>query len=478
MKRFLLLIAVLFFLILWVGCGQTFRPIIIPNPPQFPNPAASHSVISINDNGVVVDGSAMDIDVSGDSIVGIVTMGLRPVHAVMATSNLMLVANQSVPGAGSDSVTKVTFFGTVISSTSTVTLPAGSAPNFVASAPGDTKAYISLPGESAVGILTESDNNVTPITVGTNPVAIAVTPDTTKLYVANFGSKSISAFNTVDRSTRTICDSSNTCPPAMSAPPIWLSARTDSQRVYVLESNGTLGYITISTTAGPDIFRETGISVPTAAIMWYDVILNRLYIPGQTGGGPGVAIVDVSQSMPNLLASVAIPAVTAGSRQQSDPCSRTTQPGGNSLIVTNATSLPDGSRAYVGSYYIDSADNVCPQVTVINTKTNSISTATAVPGFPDATNPTLDSGMYYVPVCANTRDLVGATGNGFRLSMAAGGDSSRVYLASCDGGNVNIIYTDNDTYAENAPAPASARPPLQGTSQNPPQNPLFLIAGP
>jgi hypothetical protein len=61
--------------------------------------------------------------------------------------------------------------------------------------------------------------------------------------------------------------------------------------------------------------------------------------------------------------------------------------------------------------------------------------------------------------------------------MAAGGDSTRVYLASCDAGNVNIIRTSDDTYLLNLPEPASARPPING-NQPPPQSPVFLIAGP
>ena len=54
MKRFLWLGFVLFLYVICTGCGETFRPIIIPNPPQFPNPAAAHTVLSINDNGTVV----------------------------------------------------------------------------------------------------------------------------------------------------------------------------------------------------------------------------------------------------------------------------------------------------------------------------------------------------------------------------------------------------------------------------------------
>jgi hypothetical protein len=61
--------------------------------------------------------------------------------------------------------------------------------------------------------------------------------------------------------------------------------------------------------------------------------------------------------------------------------------------------------------------------------------------------------------------------------MAAGGDSSRVYLASCDAGNVNVVDTSTDTYLLNLKAPGSSRPPING-NQPPPQNPVWLIAGP
>ena len=74
--------------------------------------------------------------------------------------------------------------------------------------------------------------------------------------------------------------------------------------------------------------------------------------------------------------------------------------------------------------------------------------------------------------------MIGPTGSGFRWNMAAAGDSSRAYLSSCDGGNVSIIYTWTDTYAENAYAPSSARSPIPPSTQNPPQNPVFMLAGP
>ena len=111
-----------------------------------------------------------------------------------------------------------------------------------------------------------------------------------------------------------------------------------------------------------------------------------------------------------------------------------------------------------GRFYEDDATppNLCPQVTVINTSSNTVRANIAVPGFPN-----------YDTFCSTTR---------FRFTMAAGGDSSRIYLASCDAGNVNIIRTSDDTYLLNLSAPPSARPPVG--NQPPPQNPVFLIAGP
>ncbi len=541
MKRFLWLGFVLFLSVICTGCGETFRPIIIPNPPTFPNPKAAHSVVAINDNGTVVQGSAMVIDVSGDTDVSVANVGLAPVHAVQQSANAILVANHSVTGALADSITKLNFGSTTISSTSTISLPPNSAPNFVATTES-SQAYVSLPDYvdpttntvvPSVAVINTTGNNLVatiPLSnnTGANPVAVAETPDAQKLYVANQGLGTVSGFNTVDRSPRNISGS-------LTSPPIWLSARSDSQAVYVLEQNGTLAWLDTSSTAGPDTLTETTnpmISVPGATTMTYDPNLIRLYI----AGGQQMEIVDVSQSPPQPLAVIAIPQFTL---LNLPPVAAT---------ATAAAALPDGSRAYVASYatlpsqlnissvsgdgttgtyaytltagcplnpgvtvtvtgtgtgfdgtFIVSAivsgttacpgtcfqapntttlastsvsasgtgSNIFPQVTAVWATSNTIKTTAAVPGFPDAT---VSGSPYYVPVCAATR---------FRFNLAAGGDSSRAYLSSCDGGNVNIIDTSSDTYIENLPAPvSSSRPPIPPNPLNPPQNPVFLFAGP
>jgi hypothetical protein len=543
MKRFLWLGFVLFLYVMCAACGETFRPIIIPNPPTFPNPAAAHTVVSINDNGTVVPGSAMVIDVSGNTDVSVADVGLAPVYAVQQSASGILVVNHSVTGAAADSLTRLNFSGTAIGTTTTISLPPNSGPNFVAVAPSATTAYVTLPNYAppSVGVVsTLSGAMVNTITVGNNPDAIGVTPDNSKLYVANQGSSSISAFNTLDRSPRTINGSFNA--------PLWLIARSDSQRLYVLNGttgspqDGVVSTIDTTSTAGPDNVIDASVSAPGAAYMLYDGNLNRLYIPG----GSQLTILDVSQSTPVVLAGgpIAIPPVLPSARTQGDVCS-TFSPG--AVTAAAVAALPDGSRAYVGSYaefqvnvtitgaaltssgastttynytlspgtpdllpgmvitisnvdstglnpsnnppsdfdgtftilsagggafavtnaptdnYISggtgAAPNMCPQVTVIDTTSNTIETPSiAIPGFPA-----------YDSFCSTTR---------FRFMMAAGGDSSRAYLSSCDGGNVNIIDTSSETYILNLAAPVSSRPPIPPNPQNPPQNPVFLIAGP
>jgi len=547
MKRFLWLFVIVVLFLICTGCGDTFRPVIIPNPPKFPDPRASHSIVAISDNNTDPSqsppqsdrGSIMSVDVSGDTVVGVADVGLAPVHAVQQTASQVLVVNHSVTGAIGDSLTKVTFFGTQISGTpTTISLPPNSAPNFVASTESGT-AYVTLPNYfdpnlkqivPSVAVVNTSASTVVTLPVQDNPVAVAETPDTRKLYVANQGSGTISNFNTSDRTAR------NPSPIALSSPPLWITSRSDSQRVFVLESNGTLAVLDTTSTAGPDTVIETSISVPGALSMIYDGHLNRLYIPG----GSQLSIVDVAQSVPQLLKSIPMPQVPGlppvnavavgvaalpdGSRAyvasvgtpqpsqvsisavQGDGATATytyTLTGGHDLTrgIMVAVSGIDTPAGFDGTFTIKAVsgsacdqptqvctfqtanttmanqttvaglgssvvDNLFPQVTVINTAGNTVKTTAGIAGFPDAT---VVGSPYFVPVCTFTR---------FRFTMAAGGDSSRVYLASCDGGNINVVDTATDTYLLNLPAPGSTRAPIPPSNQPPPQNPVFMIAGP
>jgi DNA-binding beta-propeller fold protein YncE len=523
MKRFLWLALVVVLFLICTGCGDTFRPVIIPNPPKFPDPRASHSVMAINDNGVS-RGSNMEVNVTGDSDVGVADMGITPVHAVQQSAAQVLVVNQGAPGMLADSLTKVSFLGTTISTTTTITLPPDSAPNFVATTESAT-AYVLLPGlvPPSVGIVSTTNNLlVTTIAVGNKPVAMVETVDKNKLYVANNGSSTVSGINILGQSQR------NTPAIALTSPPVWLAARSDSQRVYVLEDNGTLATLDTTSNAGPDsVINTASVSGPAVKYMLYDSLKNRLYIPGSDpgSGDPQLIVLDVAPSVPAVLARVPLPAkavavaalpdgtrayaASNGASQSTtvgvitdaranvpragtasytfDPASVTgpaphvgmsltisgggddfdgtfivtglaTDSTGSTFQVTNATSLPDSTTARTAT-----GTNFFPQVTVINTPGNTVKTTFDLPAAPAAGPFTAGT------ICASTR---------FRFVMAAGGDSSRVYVSSCDLGYVNIIDTSNDTYLLSLPAPASARDHIPPSNQPPPQNPVFLIAGP
>jgi DNA-binding beta-propeller fold protein YncE len=530
MKRFLWLGFVLFVYLICTGCGDTFRPIIIPNPPTFPNHAAANTVVSINDNGTVVPGTAMVIDVSGDTDVSIANVGLAPVHAVQQSAGVILVANHSVTGAAADSVTKLNFNNTTIGSANTISLPANSAPNFVATTES-TQAYVLLSNLTEVGVINTTSNVlVNTVAVGSNPDAMAETPDTKKLYVANQADSTISGFNTNPTehslTPRTVAQAFNG--------PLWLSARSDSQRLYVLNGNGVVTTIDTSTTAGPDTVIDASINVPGAYYMLYDGNLNRLYIPY----GTALAIIDVSQSIPQLDATIPIPQVPSvppvtasavavaslpdGSRAYVASVPAAAQPTQVSIsgvmgdgttatysylltsgylapgiqIAVSGTTIPAG---FAGTFTITAAsgtscatqvctfqtanttvasqtavtgqgsstiNNLFPQVTEVDAVSNTAAATMAMPGFPDAT---VQSSPYYVPVCATTR---------FRFMMAAGGDSTRAYFASCDGGVVDIIDTSAEQYILNLAEPVGTLPPIPPDPQNPPQNPVFLMAGP
>jgi hypothetical protein len=157
-------------------------------------------------------------------------------------------------------------------------------------------------------------------------------------------------------------------------------------------------------------------------------------------------------------------------------------------VPVSVAALPDGTRVYVGSAIEATDTTKCTQpiglpavncfltqVTVVDavglTLRNSSTTspnpipvptasATVPPGSP----------VYTEANCASVR---------FRVSMAVGADSSRVFLAACDAGGVASINTSNDTYVVTLPSPVSAYAPIQTNpnvpAQPPPQNPVFLF---
>ena len=419
------------------SCGDVYRPTIIPNPVPFPDPQNFHAAFTANVNGASNLGSTMQVNVSGDTNAGVTNLGIAPVHLAIQAGGTSAGSRVWAANPGSDSVsvfTGATSAGS-IGKASTVNLPVGSAPAFVASSESGTE-YVANAGAGtvmAIGTITTAITATIP--VGQTPWAMAETPDGHKLYVANRDDNTLTSVNTVDKSVaRTI---------PLTGSPQWVVARSDSKRIYVVAADGSLTTVNSEfSSAQQDTVVSTTPLGASAKFMYYDRIRNRLYIPFPSTSQ--AAIYDVSADPPSLMTTINLTAAPAGGGSSACP------PSG--CIPTSAAALVDGSRAYVASYFVDSNPTDCTQmlsqpplpciatqVTVINALNNTVTKSIALPLVPASTSAN----------CPSAR---------FRISMAASGDGSKVYVANCDGGAVSIINTSNDSFILNLPTPASLFP--------------------
>ncbi len=146
-----------------------------------------------------------------------------------------------------------------------------------------------------------------------SPVALAETPDQKKLYAVNQGDGTVSSISLVDRTVvQTI---------ATGATPVWAVARSDSARVYVLNSGAA---------RCPRLIRRRTRSLAPCTVgaganyMVYDGKLNRLYVTNPTANT--LTALSIAADPPTVLFTVP---VAAG--------------------PITVAALPDGSRVYVAS---------------------------------------------------------------------------------------------------------------------------------
>lgn len=74
-------------IVFWLSCGEVYRPVVIPIANTPPNPQNFHAVFGINNNVAPNPGTALQIDVSGDSNIGQANMGINPTHAAALPNN-------------------------------------------------------------------------------------------------------------------------------------------------------------------------------------------------------------------------------------------------------------------------------------------------------------------------------------------------------------------------------------------------------
>jgi DNA-binding beta-propeller fold protein YncE len=349
----------------------------------------------LSGNGATNPGASTSIDVSGDTAVSEAEVGWMPSYVALAENGTRAYVTNTAENTVSE------FSPAAPTPVTTISLPLGSNPSFVGSAEATT-VYVANSGAANVVAISTITNVIGyTIPVGVNPVALVETPVVAgsapqQIYVAN-QSGSVSVISSIDKSVSTVTGTWTS--------PLWAAARSDANRVYILDSGaGTVSAIDTSLNTQLPATASVGVG---ANFMAYDPIQNRLYVTNPTKNL--LTIVDVSNDALATL-TVAIPA------------------------PVSTTVLPNGSLVYVASAPV-SGGIVNASVSVVNALTFAIQQTIPLSSV--------------VQSCTSSR---------FELSAAASADGTRVYVGNCDAGNTTIINTDTNAIVTNISAPMSAAP--------------------
>jgi DNA-binding beta-propeller fold protein YncE len=492
--------AALLFLIC-TSCGETYRPVAFPIVPSPPSPGTSHFVLTVSGNGMVPSdpvqppfpGTIMRIDTSGDSVLAATENGLGPVHAtVLPNGTAWYVANSLEDTISASTLSASSTHSTIalpdLPGDPTATppvLPTFATPVFVHTAENGN-VYVANYNYGTVSVINTTANivvanvGVDPTAaipnVNANPVSLAELPNGSKVYSANRGNGSVTSINTIDHSVGVVFPAA-----AVGSSPVWVAARSDSQRVYALDkSSGNIAVIDPTTT--PDTIVGTVPTEGGADFMLYDGKLNRLYVLSSSGNK--FWAFDASPSMPMSLLAAGPISMVPPALGPTPPCSTGVAP-----IPVSLTALPDGSRVYVASYQKDTGSGqICSQVSVFSSTNYTAGNVISLGSTGIVTNT-----ANYPMGCDAARPAATGAPLGFRLSAASSGDNkptTRVYVANCDQGNTAVITTiafdsagvtvPADSLLTDINSPLSAFPAPAGNPQPPPppQNPLFIVAGP
>lgn len=325
------------------GCGDVYRPVVNPFTRPGGDPQTSKTAFVLNQGvvqppltgvtGSVCDtppcaGTASQIDAPADTNMRNHDLGRSPVHMVVAASQVW--------AANRDDNSVSTFSALINSQTQTVSLPPGSAPNFVASTESGA-VYVALPGTDPaaagnVGVILPGNNALTQtVPVGKNPVAMVETPNGARLYVLNKGDGQVTSIATLDKKVLKAI--------TVGTDPVWAVATADSKYVFVLNrNNGAKGSVSIISTATDTVIATISVGasadvpgVPLSSPMSYDSRLQRLYVANSTDGT--LSVFDTS-ALPSQPAELSGSPVVLGN------------PSPNPVSVAP---LANGSRVYVAN---------------------------------------------------------------------------------------------------------------------------------
>jgi YVTN family beta-propeller protein len=344
-------------LLLAVGCNNTLRQFIVPVPSPSGDPGTLSHAITLSTNPVPLSGapgSDTHIDVSGDTNVGIVPLGINPVF-LGKTSNRVFIINSGLPSGAPSAVPPIPPIPPSVS-TYVALLPSSSVSTITFLTTGPNAALRPVAGSTSsagdIYIANFDSNNVSVIsgavlavtatiplpaplpTPDSHPVMIAGNAANNKIFVVNQGSNNVTEISAIDNTVIKDIPVGNS--------PIWAVMSTDGLFVFVVnQGDGTVTVIDTSLdivlpcTPGPSCIGGTAIKVGTTAtpspnFAFYDPTLKRVYV-SNTGEhsvtvikGNGFDLGSNPQVLPAKIADVPV-----------------------SGFPTSITALNDGTRAYV-----------------------------------------------------------------------------------------------------------------------------------
>src|ERR1051325_1421014 len=326
-----LLMCAVALLLVAMGCNDTLRQFITPIPPPTGDPGALEHGITLSTNPVPsASGSDMHIDVSGDTNVGIVPVGINPVFLGKSTNRIFSInsGDVSTPPTVSVYLALLPQLATV----TTVTLPNAAGNPVAGGTSGAGNIYIANSASNAVDVISSTVLAVTAtinLPAGdTQPVMIAGNASNNQIFVVNRGSNTVTQISTIDN---TVVKSI-----PVGSQPIWAVMSADGLFVFVVnQGDGTVSVIDTSLQAvipcgGVDC---TGNAIkvgttpgPSPNFAFYESKTKRLYV-SNTGQGTITVIKADSISSTNPPAKLKDIAVTGGT-------------------PTSVTALSDGSKAY------------------------------------------------------------------------------------------------------------------------------------
>jgi YVTN family beta-propeller protein len=325
--------------LLAAGCNDTLRQFIVPVPPPTGDPGSLAHAITLSTNPIPsADGSDLHIDVSGDTNVGIVTVGPNPVF-LGTTSNQAFVIN-SGDASTPPTVSVYIALNPQGATVSTVTL--------ATSGPDAVKTPIAGATSSAnnIYIANRDSNNVSVISTGvlavtttiplpagdSQPVMIAGNAANNKIFVVNQGSGNVTEISTIDNTV--IKDIT------VGSSPVWAVMSTDGLFVFVVnQGDGTVSVIDTSLDivlpcsgvfcVGGNAIRVGSSAASSPNFAFYDPKLKRVYV-SNTGENTisvikanGIDLGSVPQVLPEKLKDIPV-----------------------SGTPVSVTALSDGTRAY------------------------------------------------------------------------------------------------------------------------------------